>query len=108
MFLLSEKITPRGAAREATQVTSTYMTQMWLSEPNTGRDAKLLHESPQGRLESEGLASSSSILRYFKHHDFTLVCSEAADGPHQLLVLREDKETQIRSSIFLLPPVRAS
>lgn len=48
------------------------------SEPNTSQDAKILRQSPQGRWERERAAVNPATLYYFKHHDFTLVCSEAA------------------------------
>lgn len=76
-------------------------------DPAQGRDAEMLHQSPQGR-SGKAAALHHSTLRYFKHYDFIVVCSEAAQmGCFNSCYYRKIRRPRLEAG-FLSSPVRAS
>ena len=78
-FLLLQKSTPQRAARGPMLITSTRTTQKQTRRvsPTRAEMPKSCVKVPKGD-EREMAAVNPATLCYFKHHDFTLVCSEAA------------------------------
>lgn len=75
--------------------------------PRQGQDPEMLCESPQGG-QGKRAALSHSTLGYFKHYDFIVVCSEAAQmGCFNLCYYGKIRGPGLEA-VFLSPPVRAS